>query len=851
MSTSERWQRVEALYHSALQQPPGERATFLRDACGDDEALRRDVESLLAQPASDAGFLQIPAIAVAARDLATGSGALLAVGYRVGPYTILGLLGVGGMGEVYRAHDTTLGRDIAIKVLPPQSLADPERRARFEREARVLATLNHPHIGAIYGTEAVDGGRALVLELVEGETLAERLATGRPLAIADALTIAGQFADALEAAHEKAIVHRDLKPANIKITPEGTVKILDFGLAKLGARGEDGASVRAEGGGPAPGEKGWESPTNVPASQSTKHGVLLGTAAYMSPEQARGLAVDKRTDIWAFGCVLYEMLTGAAPFGGVTVTDTLAAIIEREPDWTRLSATTPESVAKLLRRCLEKDPKRRLRDIADARIEIQDLVAAPDPLRHRGVRRMPQASPSVAVLPFTNMSADADSQYFSDGLAEDLINALSQLPGLRVASRTSAFRFRGADLDIRRMGSELSVAAIVEGSVRRSGNRLRVTAQLINVVDGHQLWSERYNRELVNIFDIQDEIVASIVKALAPALLGETKDLVRRPTDNLEAYEFYLKGRHYLNERSPGTLRLAIQCFEQAIAADSAYTLAYCGLADCHGVLRAYGLVSAESRPLAEAAISRAMDLDPELAETSFSRAFYTFYFEASWRRAEMHFRHSLTKNPRWSLAHVYFSLYLAIDYRVEEAVAHADSARDLDPLSPFIHSLAALTLYECGRYREAEHASRRALELQADYLVAVWVRAFALYGLGETDAGVAAMRQVVARTRAPAFVGVLGFGCARAGRIEEARQLLHELEDRQRSGEYVAPFALLPIHVGLEDVEGVRATLARCLAESSPVAPVRNTALFLENLRRDPEIDRLLDRLNDGSRPR
>jgi serine/threonine protein kinase/Tol biopolymer transport system component len=401
-----RWPAVERLYHEALTRPEESRAAFLADVCGDDSELRSEVESLLAQEAGAVGFLSTPAViggAVAGTSL---------VGQQLGPYVVQTLLGSGGMGEVYRARDTTLGRDVAIKVLPSQWLADSERLARFEREARVLATLNHPHIGAIYGTEAVDGGRALVLELVEGPTLQESLVRpgrskgrplpgpdgegvrteigsgrssdrprGRALSLREALTVSRQIADALEAAHEKGIVHRDLKPANIKITPEGVVKVLDFGLAKLGAGGAGEARGAGEAGGAGGDVAQGFSPadlTNSPTfTRGTKEGVILGTAAYMSPEQARGQVVDKRTDIWAFGCVLYEMLTGTAPFGGATVTDTLAAIIEREPDWRALPETTPATIRRLLRRCLEKDPKRRLHDIADARIEVDDAVVAP------------------------------------------------------------------------------------------------------------------------------------------------------------------------------------------------------------------------------------------------------------------------------------------------------------------------------------------------------------------------------------------------------------------------------------------------------------------------------------------
>ncbi len=363
-----RWTSVGGLLEAALERSPHERAAFLDEACAGNETLRLEVDSLLAHESEAGDFLESPAMEVAAALAASDDQTL--VGRQLASYRIVGLLGVGGMGEVYRAHDTTLGRDVAIKILPAVFTTDPGRRARFDREARVLAALNHPHIAAIYGVEDVGpstgfgqvAGRALVLELVEGETLAERIATGA-IPLGEALTIARQIADALEAAHQKGIVHRDLKPANIKITPQGTVKVLDFGLAK--ATSTDAAPDVSK------------SPTA--ASGGTRTGMILGTAAYMSPEQARGMAVDKRADIWAFGCVLYEMITGRVAFAGETVSDTLVAILEREPIWQVMPSTTPDKVRDLLRRCLQKDPQHRLRDIGDARLDIDDAIAAPHP----------------------------------------------------------------------------------------------------------------------------------------------------------------------------------------------------------------------------------------------------------------------------------------------------------------------------------------------------------------------------------------------------------------------------------------------------------------------------------------
>ena len=355
--TPERWRQLTEIFHAALARDARDRTAFLADACAGDEGMRSEIESMLAQPGSSDGFLG--GLAFAATSTPDGMGTPDLTNRSFGPYHIEARIGAGGMGEVYRARDTKLGRAVAIKFLPHVFTNDPERLARFEREARLLAALNHPHIGAIYGFEEADGVRGLVLELVPGETLAARLQRGS-IPLIEALTIARQITDALDAAHEKGIVHRDLKPANIKITPDGTVKVLDFGLAKFEARGPDDGRVRLQ-----------SEPSGTPAITigGTEAGRILGTAAYMSPEQARGESVDKRTDIWAFGCVFFEMLTGRAAFGGDTFSDTLVAILQGEPEWTALPAI-PGALRRLLQHCLEKDPRRRLRDIGDARFEL-------------------------------------------------------------------------------------------------------------------------------------------------------------------------------------------------------------------------------------------------------------------------------------------------------------------------------------------------------------------------------------------------------------------------------------------------------------------------------------------------
>ena len=386
----------------------------------------------------------------------------LTAGTRLGSYQITGLIGVGGMGEVYKATDTRLDRTVAIKTLSAEIASDPELRQRFEHEAKAISSLNHPRICTLHDIGSHDGVDFLVLEYLEGETLAQRLAHGA-LPLEEAVRCAIEMADALEAAHERGVVHRDFKPANVTLTPDG-IKLLDFGIAKVVAgRGAEPGSNQAL----------------TAVANGAVRGAVIGTASYMSPEQVRGMPVDRRTDVWAFGCVLFEMLTGKKAFVGPTAADTTTAILGREPSLEELPTGTPEPVRHVLRRCLEKDAGRRLRDIGDARTELGDALTA---MRVTGKGTL-ESQPSIAVLPFANMSADPENEYFSDGLAEEILNALAQIPRLKVIARTSAFAFKGKNEDIRRIAEALNVTTVLEGSVRTAGNRIRVTAQLIAAAD--------------------------------------------------------------------------------------------------------------------------------------------------------------------------------------------------------------------------------------------------------------------------------------------------------------------------------------------------------------------------------
>ena len=443
---------------------------------------------------------------------------------------------------------------------------------------------------------------------------------------------------------------------------------------------------------------------------------------------------------------------------------------------------------------------------------------------------------SIAVLAFTNLSGDKENDYFSEGLAEEILNALSRIEDLRVAARTSSFSFKGKAVEISEIGARLNVATVLEGSVRRADNRVRVTVQLVNVRNGFHLWSERYDRQIQDLFEVQDEIARAVTERLKVRLSGG----VQRSTENPQAYELYLKGRHYWHQRSPATVHLAIGCFEEAIKLDPQYALAYAGLADCHTLLGAYGWVSPkESASQAYAAVTKSMTLSPSLWEVNFARAFYAFWLERAWREAEPYFQRAISINPGSSIARVYYGLFLATDGRAEEAVAETTLACQQDILSPFVHSLSSLALYTLTRFEDAERFAQHALELQPGYLLGLWAQGMALCGLGRNEEAIKSFERAVTMSRTPLFVGLLGLAYARAGRVDDTARLLHELKERSTQGEYVPRRALFHIYVGQGDLPAMRSALSDALEEGLPPSVFRTTSSpFLEAYRSDRQID-------------
>ena len=738
------------------------------------------------------------------------------------------------MGEVYKARDTRLGRDVAIKVLPSTLALNPFALERFNREARAIASVSHPHICAIYDVGEQDGSPFLVMEFLDGDTLDARIKNADPgeRTAEQVIEWGLQLAGALEAAHARGIVHRDLKPSNVIVASTGDVKVLDFGIAKL--VDDPGAAAATT------------------AAALTMAGVVVGTASYMAPEQVRGDAVDQRADLFALGAVLYEVATGKRAFSGPTTGVIADAILNRPP--APIAQLTPgfaPVVVAIISKLLEKDRELRYRNAeevrSDLRIARRELHGATGELTATAA----ESVKSVVVLPFRNVSGDAEHDFFSDGITEDLIDALGRTPGLRVTSRATAFRFRDPAQDVREIGAALGVTEIVEGRIRRAGDRLRVSATLVEAATGFQRWSERYDRDMKDLFEIQDEIVSALAAALTPALMGQ-KRAVRRPTDNLEAYEFYLKGRHYWHQRSPSTLKLAIQSFERAIQLDADYALAYAGLADSWALYRPYGWLPIEScQPQAQKAVRRAMELAPEFAEVQFAQALHMLYFEPHWRESEPHFKRAIELNPRWSLARVFYGVFLAGDYRLDEARVQTAAAIDLDALSPFIHGASGMAAFAGGDVPGATAHANRALELQPDFLMGAWLLAIALDHEGRLAEAEAMIGRTTAMSRAPIFVSMIGKIYAREGRMEDCARIEAELDDRRLRGEYIPRACDVILAVGKNDVVALRRALQACIDEKTTWLTVRmGPGPSLETFRSDPEVNRLLDQIYDHAKP-
>lgn len=869
-SSSGRWRRIAELLGEALEREPSARERFLDEACAGDADLRREVASLLEahdrqgavdRLAGDVAPLAARAIEAAAeRASSTRGTAAPLVGQTVGKYRVLERVGGGGMGIVYKAIDTKLDRTVALKFLQSRLGTDDSAAERFRLEARAVAALEHPNVCTLHEIgETEDGQLYLTMPLYEGETLQQRIARG-PLPVGEAVGIATQIARGLAKAHARGIVHRDIKPSNVLVTSDGVVKVLDFGIAKLADVTLTGAA------GP------------------------LGTVAYMSPEQLQGARVDHRTDLWSLGVVLYEMLTGRHPFltgGAGAVWD---AILQADPaPVSSLRAEVPPALERVVTTALAKEPDARFPEAQAFEAELLALERDPQtpgdavsvsrtapPASRRWVTRGAIGLPvlgaivaalwlgpgralwsgaargavtidstsmprTIAVLPFVNGSGSEDDEYFSDGITDELIATLARIEGLKVASRTSSFAFKGRNVDIRTIGEQLGVAAVLEGNVRRAGARLRIDARLVSAADGYPLWGETYNRDAGDAFAVQAEIARAIAQRLEVRLAGPTADEGSAGAPSPEAWELYLKarqalylrGRYAWYTRTEEGLRTAASFFEQAVAQAPDYARAHSGLADAYAVLGFYDyLAPSEAFTKARTAAERAKSLDPTLAEPHATLGYVALYYDWSFARAEEEFQRAIALAPNYSTAHQWYGNLLAAAGRFDEAERAMRRASELDPLSLIAQAALGWVFYMGGDYAAAVTQCRQTLDLNADYAVAHLWSGWALQEMDSLEAAVAAHQRAVAVTDSSTlYVASLARSLALAGNRGEAERLLRRLEAQESAGRYVPPYELSKVYDALGRTDDALAALERALAQRS------HSMVFL---RVDPQLARL-----------
>jgi serine/threonine protein kinase/tetratricopeptide (TPR) repeat protein len=762
------------------------------------------------------------------------------VGQVLGHYRVVGRLGAGGMGVVYRAEDVRLRRGVALKLLSDRDAASPQAAERLYREACAASALNHPNICTIYDIGVERGHSFVVMELLDGQTLRDRLA-GQPLALPEALELARQIADALDTAHQQHIIHRDVKPANIFVTVRGQAKVLDFGLAKM---------------------VGLQDVEVTRAHDLTNSGIALGTVPYMSTEQVQGETLDARTDIFSFGAMFAEMITGVQVFRGRTSALVFDAILHHDPDPpSTLCAWVPPALDAIVARALQKNRSRRYQTFGELLSDLRRVALPLKPVdagsssetsvrpisgaaaarkRDSGRSRAIQA---LAVLPFANPAADPDIEYLCDGITESIINKLSQIRALRVIPRSTVFRYKGASTDPASIASDLKVRTLVTGRVSQRPGRLVVSVELVDARRQSQLWGQQYNRATADIFDLQESIAADVSRSLELKLNANDREkLARRDTDDSLAYQSYLKGRFYWNKRTIEGMVQAIEHFQAAIEQDAHYARAYAGLADTFNLLGYYnGRPPAEAYPRAKAAAARALEIDPAMAEAHASLGYARLFFDRDWRAAERSLIEAIRLNPSYASAHQWYGWLLMVTRRWPEMIAAMRRAHDLDPLSLVINEHLGYALSLVGRHDEALRQLAATVDLDPNFALA-HLRIGAVH-LAEfrLDEAIEAMETSVRLSGGRFGIGALGFTLALAGRRRDAEERLSDLEARS-AREFISPLELAYIHAGLGQIDATFAALDRARAEHISDLVRLDFLPWPADIRSDPRYDALLE---------
>ncbi len=741
------------------------------------------------------------------------------LGKKISHYRIIEKIGEGGMGVIYLAEDIRLQREVALKFLPPDLTRDPAARERLIREAQVASALDHPAICTVFEIDQTpDEQMYIAMAYYPGQTLKQKIERGG-ITYEQALDLTIEIAKGLEKAHEKGVIHRDIKPANIIITRDHFIKIVDFGLAVLSSQ------------------------THI-----TTEGIMaVGTVNYMSPEQARNDRVDQRTDIWSLGLVMYEMITGQSAFRGSNPQSVIYSILNDEPEQVQtFEQDIPEKFTVIIDRCLKKDIEERYASMSELLEDLSELQERTRSGFHQDLRVEAEKKRSIAVLPFENLSDDRNQEYFCDGITDEIIHTLGHVNGLRVMARASVFTFKNQVIDIKKIGRQLGVVHILQGSVRSSGDRLRIFVELLAVKDGYTIWSERYDKKSEDVFAIQDDISRSIVENLKGTLLAEEKDVLEKhPTKSIEAYHLYLQGYYFLNKRTSAGLKKGMGYFNQAVSKDPYYAPARVGLADAYILFAGYELMPpVQAYPLARTAVTRALEQDNSMAWGHSMLAILYWEDSRDQVSAEQEFCQAIDLAPGMAILHHAYAEFLSILGRYEQAFTEVNLALQLDPLSLISHVLKGFNFYLMRRYDQAIKHYHSVIEMDPNFITACCELGMTLIQYGQYKDGIRALERAVELSQnSPMFLSRLAYGLGISGNRGKALKMLDQLT-RISEDTFVSPFSMAIIHLGLGDNEKAIPYLEKAFAEKMYHMLLLKTDPLFEPVRSDPRIRKLLLKL-------